>query len=90
MKIKKKTLIYILLVMAIGFLASNYEPAPEVTSIIITAETEIIDNKVLQRYQVGNNEICQTDCKLYSTQNDVEYVAAIVRVWGQCNCRVIG
>ena len=74
--------------MSIGFMASNYEPAPELTSIIITAETEIVEGQILQRYQVGNNELCQSDCKLYSEQNDVEYSAAIVRVWGQCNCRV--
>lgn len=89
MKIKKKTLIYIILIMAIGFIASNYEPEPELTNIIITAETEISDGQVLQRYQVGGNEICQKDCQLYSDQNDVDYHSAIVRVWGQCNCRVI-
>jgi len=89
MKLKKKTLIYIFLVMSIIFVASNYEPVPELDNIIITSETEIDNNEVLQRYQIGNNEICQQDCKLYSEQNDVEYVTAIVRTWGQCNCRVI-
>jgi len=89
MKIKKKILIYILLVMAIGFIAYNYEPEPKLTNIIITDDTTIVDGQILQRYQVGGNEICQSDCILYSEQNDVEYHSAIVRVWGQCNCRVI-
>ncbi len=75
--------------MAIGFIAANYEPEPDLTNIIITAETEIVDGQILQRYQVSHNEICQDDCRLYSDKHEVEYHSAIVRVWGQCNCRVI-
>ena len=88
MKIKKKTLLYLFIVIVVTFIASNYEPTPKLTNIIITAETEISDGRIYQRYHVGENEICQKDCKLYSKQHDEEYHSAIVRTWGQCNCRV--
>ena len=89
MKIKKKTLFCLFLGIIFIAIASNYEPTLELTSVIITADTDFSEGELSQRYHVGYNEPCQIDCKRYADQNDAEYHTAIVRTWGQCHCRVI-
>ncbi len=73
--------------MVFGFIASNYEPEPEVTGLIITFETKIVDDKFIQRYKVGSNDLCIEDCNRYAYENDFEFHSAYSRMHGQCMCK---
>lgn len=87
MKIKNKAVIYILLVMVFGFVASNYEPEPEVSRLIITFETKIVDGQFIQRYKVGLDSLCIEDCNRYADENDFEVHSAYSRKYGECMCK---
>jgi len=87
MKIKNKTFIYIFLIIVFGFVASNYEPEPEIHKLIITFETKIVDGKFIQRYKVGSDSLCIEDCNRYADENDFEVHSAYSRIFGECMCK---
>ena len=75
--------------MAFGFVASNYEPEPEpeVSKLIITFETKFVDDKFIQRYKVGSDNLCIEDCNRYADKNDFEVHSAYSRKYGECMCK---
>jgi len=94
MKIKKnQTKIILFLLLAIFLVNINLQ-TEDISATIIEYPTKVItdsDGKqdIDQRYKVGSNQICISDCKVLSNNNDFKYHSAIVRKWGQCNCRYI-
>tara|TARA_B100000029_G_scaffold423325_1_gene430453 strand:- start:712 stop:999 length:288 start_codon:yes stop_codon:yes gene_type:complete len=94
MKIKKNQ-IKIILFLLLGIFLVNIDLQKEDmgATIIEYPNKVVIDSEgeqyIDQRYKVGNNEICISDCKVLSNNNDFKYHSAIVRKWGQCHCRYI-
>jgi len=94
MKIKKNQIKIILFLLLAIFLVNINLQAEDISATIIEYPTKVItdsDGKqdIDQRYKVGSNQICISDCKVLSNNNDFKYHSAIVRKWGQCNCRYI-
>ena len=94
MKIKKNQINIILFLLLIIFLVNINSQKEEISSTIIEYTAKVSTNSegnqyIDQRYKVSSNEICISDCKVLSNNNDFKYHSAIVRKWGQCNCRYI-
>lgn len=94
MKIKKNQInIILFLLLAIFLVNINLQKEVKSSTIIEypnKVSTDSDGNQYIdQRYKVGSNEICISDCKVLSNNNDFKYHSAIVRKWGQCHCRYI-
>tara|TARA_B100000902_G_scaffold326961_1_gene322270 strand:+ start:185 stop:472 length:288 start_codon:yes stop_codon:yes gene_type:complete len=94
MKVKKNQIKIILFLLFGIFLVNIDLENEEINSSIIEYPNKVITNAegeqyINQRYKVGNNDICISDCKVLSNNNDFKYHSAIVRKWGQCHCRYI-
>ena len=94
MKIKKNQINIILFLLLAIFLVNINSQKEDISSTIIEYTAKVSTNSegnqyIDQRYKVSSNEICISDCKVLSNNNDFKYHSAIVRKWGQCNCRYI-
>ena len=94
MKIKKNQINIILFLLLIIFLVNINSQKEDISSTIIEYTAKVSTNSegnqyIDQRYKVSSNEICISDCKVLSNNNDFKYHSAIVRKWGQCHCRYI-
>ena len=94
MKIKKNQInIILFLLLAIFLVNINLQKEVKSSTIIEYPNKVSTDSDgnqyIYLRYKVGSNEICISDCKVLSNNNDFKYHSAIVRKWGQCHCRYI-
>ncbi|MEK9635394.1 MAG: hypothetical protein VW079_01850 [Candidatus Woesearchaeota archaeon] len=93
MKFNKEAIrILLFLLIGISLVKMSYEEKPE--SLLITYKTKIATNDngdqiIDQRYKVGENNNCIYDCKSYSENSDLLYHSAMVRSFGECNCRYL-
>lgn len=70
---------------------------PDIIEYILEAQAEykkLGDGRwtILQRYEVGKNSACVTDCANVCTDGDLDYEKAYSQSWGlcKCNCRLPG
>ncbi len=55
-------------------------------------EFHVIDDETIiitQKYEIGKNEECIKDCAFHCSGNEMEFLRAYVRKWGECLCRCV-